>query len=81
MRVQQRVHTGTPLPLPLHQNTDGTFALDFRSPIGHLVGKVERKDAGLLVTISKSSPLSTPLGPISLETVTLLLSGYAHDNQ
>ena len=67
------------LTLPLHQNADGTFSLNFRSPTWHLVGTVEKKDAGLLVTLSKPSTLSTPLGPVPLEAVTLSLPGYADD--
>ena len=69
------------MTLPLHIKPDGTFALDFRSPTWHLVGTVGKTVDGLVVSLSDKSMLNTPLGPGSLEAVTLTLPGYDDDSQ
>ena len=69
------------MTLPLHQKPNGSLALDFRNATWHLVGTVEKKDTSLIVSLSDKSTLNTPLGPISLEAVTLTLPGYGDDTQ
>ena len=71
---------GDVLSVPMNLNEAGDPVFSLRQGALSLEGSVKEVSAGLKVSLESVS-MNTPLGMLSMEDVTFVLSGYAADNE